>query len=401
MSRTRTAAIRDDVTRRVVESLTQQGHAPDTIQGCLTWAERYRQHCGAVTDEASRLTRREVTAFARHYVRQIGRGAVDEIRSKIRLWARTLEIVGVRLPAWSEAPVVRGRIPELAEEYRRYMVRVRGLRKSTLEGSPLHIERLQRRQRGRPLHAIRVEDVDRFLIWFGQRVKPVTVASACWSLRAFLRFLHATARISIDLAATIIGPRRTKGLPRALPWRDVQRILHSIDRSTAVGKRDYAILFTMASYGFGAGEITHLRLDDLDWRHQTLRVVRPKTKVEVVVPLIGAVGRAIAVYLRDARPQHARPSRAVFVAFRAPHHPLEEQGVRRALRRAARAAGVCAADLGAHAFRHSHATMQVELGAPPRVVSEILGHRSPSSLSTYVRVAPMRLRSICLSVPTP
>jgi site-specific recombinase XerD len=342
-----------------------------------------------------------VTAFARYYVRQARRGAVDQIRSTIRLWARTLEIVGVHVPAWRDPAVVRGRIPKLIGEYRHFMVRVRGLRESSLEWSPLHIERFLRRLRDRPLHAIRVEDVDRFLIWFGQRAKPATVASACWSLRAFLRFLHATGRIPVDLAPTIIGPRRTKGLSRALPWRDVRRILHSIDRSTAVGKRDYAILLMMASYGFGAGEITHLQLDDLDWRHQTLRVVRPKTKVEIVVPLIGAVRRAIAIYLRDARPQHARPSRAVFLAFRAPHHPLQEQGVRRALRRAARAAGVSATDLGAHAFRHSHATMQVELGAPPRVVSEILGHRSPSSLSTYVRVAPMRLRSICLSVPTP
>lgn len=62
-------------------------------------------------------------------------------------------------------------------------------------------------------------------------------------------------------------------------------------------------------------------------------------------------------------------------------------------------AGVVAVDLGAHALRHSHATKQVEMATPPKVVSDILGHRSTASLTTYARVARERLRSVSLPPP--
>jgi len=66
----------------------------------------------------------------------------------------------------------------------------------------------------------------------------------------------------------------------------------------------------------------------------------------------------------------------------------------------ATAAGLTATFLGSHVLRHSHACRQIEGGAPPKVVSDILGHRRPSSTSAYVRVAVDRLRGLALPVPT-
>ncbi len=63
------------------------------------------------------------------------------------------------------------------------------------------------------------------------------------------------------------------------------------------------------------------------------------------------------------------------------------------------AAGVVAPYLGSHALRHSHATRQIDLGAPAKVVGDILGHVRPESTSVYVRVALQRLRPLALPVP--
>jgi integrase len=190
-------------------------------------------------------------------------------------------------------------------------------------------------------------------------------------------------------------------MPAPRPRHDVARrtrTIKAIDRSTPLGLRDYALLMMMAGYGVGAAEAVSTRLDDLDWRNQTLHIVRPKTKVEILLPLTGPVGRAISAYLRYGRPRVAA-AREIFLKTKAPYSPIGPGNVRRIFHRRACQAGVVAVDLGAHVLRHSHATKQVEIATPPKVVSDILGHRSTESLSTYARVARERLRSVSLPPP--
>jgi integrase/recombinase XerD len=55
--------------------------------------------------------------------------------------------------------------------------------------------------------------------------------------------------------------------------------------------------------------------------------------------------------------------------------------------------------LGSHVLRHANAARQIDLGIRPRVVSELLGHRDPKSLSAYVRIVTLTLREIALPVP--
>jgi integrase len=179
----------------------------------------------------------------------------------------------------------------------------------------------------------------------------------------------------------------------------VQRILRVIDRSTPCGKRDYALFLLMSMYGLGAGEIIGLTLDDIDWRAATLRVVRPKTRVEFALPLLPAVARALVNYLRHGRPIHAR-TRHLFVRMKVPHRPLSSAAaVRHRLVEHAREAGVSAPYLGSHVLRHTHAARQMELGTSPKLIGDILGHRDPESISVYLRVATERLRRMALPVP--
>ena len=82
-----------------------------------------------------------------------------------------------------------------------------------------------------------------------------------------------------------------------------------------------------------------------------------------------------------------------------PYDPITSGALRHRIRHYARRAGVTAEVIGAHAFRHSHASRQIDTGANLKVVSDILGHRRPSSTSVYIRVALRRLRSVALPVP--
>jgi integrase len=283
------------------------------------------------------------------------------------------------------------------------MRRYRGNAPRTVVCHRFHIEHLLKflRRRGRRLTEVRLCDVDALIVERRRHWSLRTLLDLCGALRGFLRFLYLTGRLKADLSGAIMAPRirRNARPPRALPWEDVQRILRGIERTTAVGRRDYALLLMMSLYGCGAGEITGVKLENIDWQAATVRLTRPKTGVEILLPLLPAVARALADYLRRGRPKHA-PTRAVFVRFKPPHIALAgSAAVQHILSRWAARAGVKAAFLGSHALRHTHACRQMELGTRPKLIGDILGHRDPESTSAYMRVAIERLRGLSLPVP--
>jgi site-specific recombinase XerD len=284
-----------------------------------------------------------------------------------------------------------------------YLKEVRGNPPCTIHKKLAHMAMFAAycQMRRRTVARARLQDIDDFVVVCRKRYARTTVSDICSTVRGFLRFLCATGRSRHDLSSSIIAPiiRVGERPHRSLPWKDVQRILRAVDRSRPTGRRDYAILLMMSVYGLGSGEVIGLTLDDINWCAQTLRVVRPKTRVEFLLPLLPAVSRALVSYLRYGRPQHTT-TRHLFVTMRTPFKPLAcAVTIRHILHSAAGRAGVTAAFLGTHVLRHTHACRQLELGAAPKIIGDILGHRDPDSTSAYLRVATDRLRAMALPVP--
>jgi hypothetical protein len=178
--------------------------------------------------------------------------------------------------------------------------------------------------------------------------------------------------VDTDLAKSVVAPRVRKGArpPRTLPWQDVKRILHAIGRSEPPGKRDFAILLLLATCGLGAAEVLGLRLQDVDWKAGILRARRPKTSVSIELPLLPPVARALTAYLRWERPP-AKGTAHLFLRTNMSYVPITSGAIRHRIRHYASQVGVSAEMIGAHAFRHSHASRQVDAGANLKVVSEI------------------------------
>lgn len=402
-----TLVARDDRERQVLQAWRTAGLKDSSIALYLSWVRRFRASCrDRGIDEAGHSTFADVTAFARSYVgprcgRQVTATTRQSLQNAMHAWAWALQSLGIRVPPWRTPPPPRD-WPPLVEEYSEYRRAHRGVVAATLardrEIASDFLRLLQARHRRTT--TVRVVDVDFFVDALSARNSRRTVASLCSSLRSFLRFLRATGRIRWDVASTVVAPRfRTdERPPRALPWESVRRMLRVIPRDDALGRRDYAMFLLMATYGLGSGEIVRLRLEDVDWRGGVVRARRPKTAVPIELPLLPAVARALAAYLRRGRPR-AVSAREVFVTAGLPHRSLTTSVLRHQARKYAQRAGVDFDTLGAHVFRHSHATRQIEFGASPKVVSDILGHRRPSSTSVYVRLALRRLRGVGLPVP--
>jgi integrase/recombinase XerD len=207
-----------------------------------------------------------------------------------------------------------------------------------------------------------------------KRVQLMTTA-----LRSFLRFARYRGDIDKDLAACVpaIANWKLSTIPRAIPPDQVELLLSSIDRKTAVGRRDYAILLILARLGLRAGEIKALTLGDIDWQ-EGLITVRGKAGRYSQLPLPADVGEAIADYLRNARPK--AESRCVFLRSRAPAGTFRgESAIAGIVKNALERAGIEAPRKGAHQFRHGLASQMLRQGATLSEIGELLRHRSPQT----------------------
>lgn len=378
-----------------------------TIAVYLTWVRRWRAHVtDGGLDEVGHLTFLRVSAFAAACTgtrrrRPLGWASQRTLRNSLHAWACALQTLGVPVPPWRAVPDAHPLHPVL-KAYAEFRHAHRGVATRTvrhdLDVAGAFLTHL--RSCERTVATIRIRDIDTFVDDLLGRLAQSTVADRCSSLRAFLRFLRATGRLRQDLAAAVVGPRVRVAArpPRALPWVEVRRVLGGIPRRRPRDLRDYAMLLMLASYGMGASEVARLRLDDIDWSARVVRIARPKTGVPIELPLSSAVARAVIAYIRHGRPR-GTTAREVFLSVQMPYRAVTSAIIGHQVRRYAARAGVPAALRGSHVFRHSHATRQIDQGANPKILSDILGHRRPTSTSVYVRVAMRRLRALALPVP--
>ncbi len=215
-----------------------------------------------------------------------------------------------------------------------------------------------------------------------------------------LRFLAARALAPAGLEGQLDTPRVYRGerLPRALPWETVQAFLRSIDRSTPLGRRDYAMFLLVVTYGLRTSEVASLELGDIRWREGLLRVRRPKVRSPLVLPLTTEVGAALLGYLRDGRPP--LPHRQIFLRARAPAGTLERTALTEAFQGWVRRSGLPISFQGPHCLRHSLAVHLLRQGASLKTIGALLGHRSAESTCVYLRLHLEDLREVALDLPT-
>lgn len=227
-----------------------------------------------------------------------------------------------------------------------------------------------------------------------KRVKLLTTA-----LRSFLHYARYRGEIRLDLAAAVpcVANWSMPAIPRGIAPDQVRCLLSRIDRRTAVGRRDYAILLLLARLGLRAGEVAFLELEDIDWKGGCLSV-HGKRGRRTQLPLPKDVGEAIVDYLRHGRPRST--SRRVFLRARAPVRGfLTQCAVGTIVRHALVRAGIEAPTTGAHQFRHGLATQMLRQGASLAQIGELLGHKSPETTKIYTKVDLEALRTLALPWP--
>jgi integrase/recombinase XerD len=242
-------------------------------------------------------------------------------------------------------------------------------------------------------------DVVRFVQRQALRLHTKTAKLMTTALRSFLQYARYLGEVTLDLAAAvpIVANWSMTSIPRGISKEHVRQLLASIDRRTAVGRRDYAILLMLARLGLRAGEVVSLELGDIDWNLGQVNV-RGKSGQRNRLPLATEVGKAIAAYLQRGRPHST--SRRVFLRARAPISAFRGvSGIDSIIRHALQRAGIQATTSGAHQFRHGLATEMLRQGASLSEIGELLGHRHPETTKIYIKVDIEALRTLALPWP--
>jgi site-specific recombinase XerD len=289
--------------------------------------------------------------------------------------------------------------------YRTYLEHVRGLapatvnRCATIAADFLHF--LHFDLHPQRLGELDVAHIDAFMTKAGQRLGRASMRKVSAVLRSFLKFLATEGKIPPGLEEHIESPRQYRGeqLPRALPWDDVRRLLRSVDRSTSKGRRDYAMLLLMATYGLRVGEVARLELDDIAWRSQHISIPRPKVGTPLLLPLTDEIASALLDYLRHDRPDSTH--RRVFLRVRAPQGPIASTAICDAFDAWVARAGIHLPLLGGtHCLRHALAMHLLRQETPIKTIGDLLGHRSVESTGIYLRLDVDDLRDVALPLPS-
>ena len=213
-----------------------------------------------------------VARWAARQQRAHRRGEHDRVGREVRGPIEQMLCVAVPGFNGSGRPHRRAPFLDVAPGFFEYLATERGLRPVSIRAYQHHLDRFEDY-----LTHIGVKELPEvsptvLAAFVAERraagLAKTTVRQSCGVLRVFLRYAHREGVLGRDLSDTVQWPQvyRLSDVPRSISWAEVERVLAGVDRRTPCGKRDYAILLLLVSYGLRGREIAALTLDDIDWK---------------------------------------------------------------------------------------------------------------------------------------
>ncbi|MDO4326897.1 MAG: tyrosine-type recombinase/integrase [bacterium] len=177
-------------------------------------------------------------------------------------------------------------------------------------------------------------------------------------------------------------------IEKPVPLDEVTLMFQAIDKETAIGKRNYAMLMIAVVTGMRSIDIAALKFSDIDWINGEIRISQKKTDITLALPLTADVGEALKDYILHGRPESkytnifltSRPPRAIYGAFN----------------RARSIAGLKKCSF--HGLRRTVGTNMIIAGIPITTVAQVLGHSEISSTKQYISLDSVHLKECTLGL---
>jgi len=293
---------------------------------------------------------------------------------------------------------------KLLAEYLDFLRSHKGLAKSTICIRRNHVtsflQSLRLHNASEDIEKISARQIHDYVIKTAKGLNRPSRQHLVSTIRTFLRFCHIKGYIRRDIteAVPIIGTPRLGSVPRGIPWESVEKLLLAPDRNTHSGRRIYAVLQLLATYGVRIGQAKKLRLQDVNWREGSIHFRPSKWGNPLCFPLYPMVADALLAYIRKTRGKTPYPE--VFLTIWGKPRPLSDgNSFSYSLKKYYRRAGIDPTINGAHAIRHAFATRLMEHGTPIKTIADLLGHKSISTAFIYTKVDLKHLRLLAYEWP--
>lgn len=219
--------------------------------------------------------------------------------------------------------------------------------------------------------------------------------SAIYSVRLFLRSLFESNLTDHDLSLSLPEfAASRKMFHEGFAGDELSRLLEQPDRTSAIGKRDYAMIVLAAQSGLRACDIVRLDLSSIHWRARRIHLIQHKTGEPLSLPLEPESGNAIADYILNGRPKTKIPT--VFLCHTGAVRPLNASSASGIVAKYMKFAGIPAKRRAFHALRRTFGTRLLQNGVSFELIQQLLGHRSMDSMKPYLSIDERGLKMCAL-----
>lgn len=208
------------------------------------------------------------------------------------------------------------------------------------------------------------------------------------SVRSFYKFLIINKLVKENVMDFIATPKRDKHLPKVLSEEEINKLLN-ISLHNAFDYRNKAILELMYATGLRAGELTELKINDIDLNMAVVRTIG-KGRKERIIPLGDYALYYLKIYLSEYRSQLLKRTLSDYLFLNNHGRKLSRQGLFKIIQSLAHQQQI-KKEISPHTLRHSFATHLLNGGADLRSIQELLGHSDISTTQIYTHISNQRL----------
>jgi site-specific recombinase XerD len=230
----------------------------------------------------------------------------------------------------------------------------------------------------KPLHDISFREIEQFIDQQHQQgLASTTINRRLYALKHVFDFLIEHQILNVNPVKPSHILRRGRTLPKALPQEQIEQLFAHIHVAM-----DRTLFLLMLRCGLRVSEVVQLKVSDIDWPQQALRIEQGKGRKDRRVYLSADAVASLRECVQR-RPSGV-PGDAVFWNQKRPNRPLSVKAIQKKMARYANAAGITAS---CHSLRHTFASNLLEQGAEIVSIRELLGHASISSSERYAKLS--------------
>ena len=240
-------------------------------------------------------------------------------------------------------------------------------------------------------------------------INAKNVAAACLALssnyylstvKTFMKALAAMGLTDRDYSGVVPTFKRPQKMPSVYSENEIRQFENQVREHCC--KRNYAMILLATRLGIRSGDIARMKLGDIDFGAETIRITQQKTASEINLPLVPELKSALHDYLDSSRPECDSPY--IFVREKPPYddQPLKISYIGNMVRRNLENSGIVRGERqgGPHSFRSSLASSMVNDGISYDAIRKALGHVDPNAIKSYAKLDVEKLRSYSLVVPS-